>query len=110
MLNIIDQTSIHFEELSAMQFGWEAEFTQLGPAERASRINLVLWSHSQARTRRMVFQDFSIFYIILYIIQLNLITFSCLSETYGPVWTQYKIHAVISVDFPVEQGAIGAAE
>jgi hypothetical protein len=56
MLKIIDQTSIHFEELSAMQFGWEAEFTQLGPAERASRINLVLWSHSQAGTRRMVFQ------------------------------------------------------
>ena len=105
MLNFIDQTSIHFEELSAMQFGWEAEFTQLGPAERASRVNLVrsdnagichfeynskfdqrmyilpdyysfgllevnttramvqgnplllvLWSHSQARTRRMVFQ------------------------------------------------------
>jgi len=41
MLKIIDQTSVHFEELSAMQFGWEAEFTQLGPAERASRINLV---------------------------------------------------------------------
>ena len=41
MLKVIDQTSVHFEELSAMQFGWEAEFTQLGPAERASRINLV---------------------------------------------------------------------
>ena len=41
MLKIIDQTSVHFEELSAMQFGWEAEFTQLGPAERESRINLV---------------------------------------------------------------------
>ena len=41
MLEIIDQTSIHFEELSAMQFGWEAEFTQLGPAEQASRVNLV---------------------------------------------------------------------
>jgi AraC family ethanolamine operon transcriptional activator len=41
MLETFDQTSIHFEELSAMQFGWEAEFTQLGPAERASRINLV---------------------------------------------------------------------
>jgi AraC family ethanolamine operon transcriptional activator len=41
MLKIIDQTSIHFEELSAMQFGWEAEFTQLGPAERASRVTLV---------------------------------------------------------------------
>ena len=41
MLEIIDQTSIHFEELSAMQFGWEAEFTQLGPAEQASRVNLL---------------------------------------------------------------------
>ena len=41
MLKIIDQTSVHFEELSAMQFGWEAEFTQLGPAERKSRINLM---------------------------------------------------------------------
>ena len=41
MLKTTDQTSIHFEELSAMQFGWEAEFTQLGPAERVSRINLV---------------------------------------------------------------------
>ena len=45
MLKIIDQTSVHFEELSAMQFGWEAEFTQLGPAERASRINLVRSDH-----------------------------------------------------------------
>jgi len=41
MLKVIDQTSVHFEELSAMQFGWEAEFTQLGPAERESRINLM---------------------------------------------------------------------
>jgi hypothetical protein len=56
MLKVIDQTSVHFEELSAMQFGWEAEFTQLGPAERKSRINLVHWSHSQGRKRRMVFQ------------------------------------------------------
>ena len=46
MLKIIDQTSIHFEELSAMQFGWEAEFTQLGPAERASRINLVHYENA----------------------------------------------------------------
>ena len=41
MFKFIDQLSNHFEELSAMQFGWEAEFTQLGPAEQASRINLV---------------------------------------------------------------------
>ena len=41
MLKVIDQASVHFEELSAMQFGWRAEFTQLGPAERASMINLV---------------------------------------------------------------------
>jgi len=41
MFEFIDQSSIHFEELSAMQFGWGAEFTQLGHAEQASRINLV---------------------------------------------------------------------
>jgi AraC-like DNA-binding protein len=41
MLEIIHQQSVHFEELSAMQFGWGAEFTQLGPARGASMINLV---------------------------------------------------------------------
>jgi len=41
MLEIIHQKSVHFEELSAMQFGWGAEFTQLGPARQASMINLV---------------------------------------------------------------------
>jgi hypothetical protein len=41
MLETISQESFYFEELSAMQFGWEAEFTQLGPATRRSRVNLV---------------------------------------------------------------------
>ena len=41
MFEFIDQSSVHFEELSAMQFGWGAEFTQLGPAEQESRVNLV---------------------------------------------------------------------
>ena len=41
MLKIIDQKSVHFEELTAMQFGWGAEFTQLGTARQASMINLV---------------------------------------------------------------------
>ena len=41
MFNIIDQTSFHFEDLSAMQFGWKAEFTQLGHAERESRVKLL---------------------------------------------------------------------
>ena len=41
MLKVIDQKSVHFEELSAMQFGWGAEFTQLGTARQASMINLV---------------------------------------------------------------------
>ena len=41
MLEIIHQKSVQFEELSAMQFGWRAEFTQLGPARQASMIDLV---------------------------------------------------------------------
>ena len=41
MLEIIHQKSVHFEELSAMQFGWQVEFTQLGPARQASVIDLV---------------------------------------------------------------------
>jgi AraC family ethanolamine operon transcriptional activator len=41
MLETISRESFHFEELSAMQFGWEAEFSQLGPSTRRSRVNLV---------------------------------------------------------------------
>jgi hypothetical protein len=34
MLEIINQKSFHIEELSAMQFGWQIDFTLLGPAKR----------------------------------------------------------------------------
>jgi len=41
MLETINQKSPHIEELSAMQFGWQIHFTQLGPAERQSVASLI---------------------------------------------------------------------
>lgn len=41
MLDIVNQKSFHIEELPALQFGWQIDFTQLGPAERESTVNLV---------------------------------------------------------------------
>lgn len=41
MLKTINQKSFHMEELSAMQFGWQIHFTQLGPAERQSVASLI---------------------------------------------------------------------
>jgi len=41
MIDIVDQKSFHIEELAALQFGWQIDFTQLGPAERESTVNLV---------------------------------------------------------------------
>jgi AraC family ethanolamine operon transcriptional activator len=41
MLESITQKSFHIEELSALQFGWEIDFTQLGPAKLESTVNLV---------------------------------------------------------------------
>jgi AraC-like DNA-binding protein len=41
MLEVIKQESHHIEELSALQFGWQIGFTQLGPAKQASMVSLV---------------------------------------------------------------------
>jgi AraC-like DNA-binding protein len=41
MLETINQKSFHIEELSAMQFGWQIDFTQLGPAKLESAVSLV---------------------------------------------------------------------
>ena len=41
MLETVRQAAFHFEELSGMQFGWQAEFIQLRSAEQASTISLV---------------------------------------------------------------------
>jgi AraC family ethanolamine operon transcriptional activator len=41
MLETINQKSFHIEELSALQFGWQIDFTQLGPAKLESMVNLV---------------------------------------------------------------------
>jgi hypothetical protein len=41
MLEIINQKSFHIEELSALQFGWQIDFTQLGPAKLESAVSLV---------------------------------------------------------------------
>jgi len=41
MLETINQSSFHIEELSALQFGWQIDFTQLGPAQRKSSVSLL---------------------------------------------------------------------
>jgi AraC family ethanolamine operon transcriptional activator len=41
MFETINQKSFHIEELSAMQFGWQIDFTQLGPAKLESTVSLV---------------------------------------------------------------------
>jgi len=41
LLETINQKSFHVEELSAMQFGWQIDFTQLGPAKLESTVSLV---------------------------------------------------------------------
>ncbi len=41
MFETINQKSVHIEELSALQFGWQIEFTQLGPTEGKSAVNLM---------------------------------------------------------------------
>jgi AraC family ethanolamine operon transcriptional activator len=41
MLETINQKSFHIEELSALQFGWQIDFTQLGPAKLESTVRLV---------------------------------------------------------------------
>jgi AraC family ethanolamine operon transcriptional activator len=41
MLETINQKSFHIEELSAMQFGWQIDFTQLGPSKLESAVSLV---------------------------------------------------------------------
>jgi AraC family ethanolamine operon transcriptional activator len=41
MLETINQKSFHIEELSALQFGWQIDFTQLGPAQLESAVSLV---------------------------------------------------------------------
>jgi AraC family ethanolamine operon transcriptional activator len=41
MLETTIQKSFHIEELSAMQFGWQIDFTQLGPAKLESAVSLV---------------------------------------------------------------------
>ena len=41
MLEAINQKSFHIEELSALQFGWQIDFTQLGPAQLESTVSLV---------------------------------------------------------------------
>ena len=41
MLETIHQKSFHIEALSAMQFGWQIDFTQLGPAKRQSVVSLI---------------------------------------------------------------------
>jgi AraC family ethanolamine operon transcriptional activator len=41
MLETINQKSFHIEELSALQFGWQIDFTQLGPAKLESTVSLV---------------------------------------------------------------------
>jgi AraC family ethanolamine operon transcriptional activator len=41
MLEIINQKSFHVEELSALQFGWQIDFTQLGPAKLESAVSLL---------------------------------------------------------------------
>jgi AraC family ethanolamine operon transcriptional activator len=41
MFETINQKSLHIEELTAMQFGWQIDFTQLGPAERQSVVSLI---------------------------------------------------------------------
>jgi len=41
MLKIIHQEARHFEKLSAMQFGWQADFLQIGPAVQTSKVMLM---------------------------------------------------------------------
>jgi len=41
MFETINQKSVHIEELSALQFGWQIEFTQLGPTEGKSSVSLM---------------------------------------------------------------------
>jgi AraC family ethanolamine operon transcriptional activator len=41
MLEATNQKSFHIEELSALQFGWQIDFTQLGPAKLESTVRLV---------------------------------------------------------------------
>ena len=41
MLEIIEQTSTHIEELSALQYGWHIDFTQLGPPAAQSAVSLI---------------------------------------------------------------------
>ena len=41
MIEIIEQTSFHIEELSALQFGWQIDFTQLGPPKGKSVVSLI---------------------------------------------------------------------
>ena len=41
MLKTINQKSFYIEELSAIQFGWQIDFTQLGPAQLESAVSLV---------------------------------------------------------------------
>jgi AraC family ethanolamine operon transcriptional activator len=41
MLETTVQKSFHIEELSALQFGWSIDFTQLGPAKLESAVKLV---------------------------------------------------------------------
>jgi AraC-like DNA-binding protein len=41
MLETTNQKSFHIEELSALQFGWSIDFTQLGPAKLESAVRLV---------------------------------------------------------------------
>jgi AraC-like DNA-binding protein len=41
MLETTNQKSFHIEELSALQFGWSIDFTQLGPAKLESAVKLV---------------------------------------------------------------------
>jgi methylphosphotriester-DNA--protein-cysteine methyltransferase len=41
MLKAYNQSSFHIEELSAMQFGWQIDFSQLGPARLESTVSLL---------------------------------------------------------------------
>ncbi|MEH6584143.1 MAG: helix-turn-helix domain-containing protein [Halioglobus sp.] len=41
MIETIKQTSFHIEELSALQFGWHIDFTQLGPSKGKSAVSLI---------------------------------------------------------------------
>jgi len=41
MLKVLHQEARHFEELSAMQFGWQADFIQPEPATQTSMVKLV---------------------------------------------------------------------